>query len=944
MLKRTTMAKSLLIAFSGTAALHGGAALAQQTTQELERVTVTGSNIRRTDAETPSPVQVITAADLKASGYTSTQDVLHNLTANGQGTLSQGFGGAFAEGASGISLRGLTVGATLILIDGKRMAPYPIGDDGQRSFVDISNIPFDAIERIEVLKDGASAIYGSDAIAGVVNVILKKKFVGGTINADVGTSNHNDGQTHSVSGIWGFGDLDKDGHNFFISGEIRKQRMIRYSDRDMSSRDFTSSGGYDLSLGVISPFAPNPRSTTGYIKNNTDTSDTTKYFMPGCSQAALDAKQCKFEDTWSYVQAPTENYNFVGKYTQDLGSDWQASVTGSYFERKLKSYAAPSREGARNSPTGYQGVAFGPGSGPTLLPVVPRTTIPSTNPAFPQSAIDAGLTSGNLFYTFLRELGPSLTDIDSKTSRVAFDLTGRLGNWDLQAAAGYSQVKLSLTDTGLIDPVNLQSALNDGSFAPGLTQPGAAVFSFISPTLQRNDKSSLWYVHLGANTELTTLPGGPLSVALGTDYYERKQDATSAQQIADGLMEGVSNNFTIGKQKVASAYAEVVAPVTKTLELDGAVRYDYYNISGGKASPKIGFKYKPIDQVLLRGTASKGFRAPGPAENGTAGQTFFAGSSDDPILCSSGDPTTPGSFPSQCGVNVPTVQSTTKTLKPETSTALTLGTIIEPVKNLSFSLDFFQIELKDQIVTASDSVEVRGTNLTPIPQVQPDGSTIDVVPPVAPIAYKTAGYVNANSTKVAGVDFGVQYKVRIAGFGEYKTDFLWSYMSKYDLTVDGVTYKLAGTHGPFVISGDTGNPRSRIQWSNTISQDKWSVTGTINYISSFDLTDPSFGYNTCYDALDGNLASTIFNAEYSAGNVPAATSCKVASFTTFDLYGRYQVTKNLSVHGSVTNLFDRRFPQDWNTYASQSYAPYNPSLHSAGAIGRYFSVGASYNF
>jgi iron complex outermembrane recepter protein len=335
MLKRTTLAKSLLIAFGGSAAMYGGAALAQdQPTQELQRVIVTGSNIKRTDTETTSPVQVITAADLKASGYTSTQDVLHNLTANGQGTLSQGFGGAFAEGAAGISLRGLTVGATLILIDGRRMAPYPIGDDGQRSFVDISNIPFDAIERIEVLKDGASAVYGSDAIAGVVNVILKKKYVGASINADVGTSTKNDGQTYSASGIWGFGDLDKDGRNFYISGEIRKQNQIRYSDRGMSTRDFTSSGGYDLSLGAITPFAPNPSSRTGYITNN-----NVKYFMPGCDQTALDAKKCTWEDSWSYIQAPTENYNIVGRYTQNLGGDWQASLSGSYFQRKLKAYA-----------------------------------------------------------------------------------------------------------------------------------------------------------------------------------------------------------------------------------------------------------------------------------------------------------------------------------------------------------------------------------------------------------------------------------------------------------------------------------------------------------------------------------------------------------------------------------------------------------------------------
>ena len=130
-----------------------------------------------------------------------------------------------------MSLRGLTVGATLILIDGHRSTSYPIGDDGQRSFVDIANIPFDAVERIEVLKHGASAVYGSDAIAGVVNIILKHAFKGTTLNADLDTSAKQDDSTHHVSGITGFGDLDRDGCNLYIAAEARKQNQIKYADR-----------------------------------------------------------------------------------------------------------------------------------------------------------------------------------------------------------------------------------------------------------------------------------------------------------------------------------------------------------------------------------------------------------------------------------------------------------------------------------------------------------------------------------------------------------------------------------------------------------------------------------------------------------------------------------------------------------------------------------------
>src|SRR5580658_609711 len=185
--------------------------------EPLETITVTGSLIKRADFDTPSPLQVLTAEDLKETGYTSISDVLRGLSANGQGTLTQTNPFSFAGGASGVALRGLTVGATLTLIDGERMVAYPLTDDGQRTFVDVSSLPLSVVERVEVLKDGASSEYGSDAIAGVVNVILKKSFTGLEINAEGGETGKHDGATERVTAIAGTGNLDSDGYNAFIS-------------------------------------------------------------------------------------------------------------------------------------------------------------------------------------------------------------------------------------------------------------------------------------------------------------------------------------------------------------------------------------------------------------------------------------------------------------------------------------------------------------------------------------------------------------------------------------------------------------------------------------------------------------------------------------------------------------------------------------------------------
>jgi iron complex outermembrane receptor protein len=932
------LAKSFLVAFGSTAALGALPVRAQEAAPPpaVQRVEITGSSIRRTDSETPSPVQVITAEELRQTGFTSIQDVLHNITANGQGTLSQGFATAFASGASGVSLRGLTVGATLVLIDGHRVAPYPIGDDGQRSFVDISSIPFDAVERIEVLKDGASAVYGSDAIAGVVNVILKRSYTGTTLNADIGVSGHGDGTTRHASAIWGTGDMDKDGHNTYLAAEWRNQDQIRYSDRGgwFTHTDYTSQGGYDTTPGVPVPAVNGglPFSSTGYV---TDPDGNILGFMPGCDLTKFNAGQCAYHDHWSQIQPATTNVNLLWRTAIRFAPTWQVKLDGTYFISKAEQVTGPST----TFPTGYQGITSGPGVTPTVLPALDPTSIPATNPSFPTGT---GASSGQLYYTFL-DLGPTVTATESRTTRLSGDIAGQAGAWDLDTAFGFSQVRLMIRGYGYVDPANLQEALDrttDPYLVGGPNSPD--VLSFIAPTLSTDDVSKLYFVHLGAGRDLTNLAGGPLQIAFGADYVHRSQDATAPAPVEQGLVPNFSNNFTIGTQDVRSVYGELAAPVTKTLELDLQARWDDYNLSGSRLSPKAGFKWTPTQVFALRGTYSRGFRAPNPAENGVAGQTYFTGAENDPVLCADGNPTTPGNFPTQCAVAVGTIQTTNAALKPELSKSWTFGTVLEPTKGLSATLDLYAIELDHQIVPNSNRTTVRGSNLTPIPQVQADGTTKLVVPPVAPIAYFTNDYINADTTSTSGVDLELDAKQRLGNYGEWNSDFTLSYMWKYDLTIDGVTYHLAGSHGPSVVGGDTGNPRMRMRWANTWSRGPGEVTGTINYIGKYSLIDPSDPYSsTCLDAIVNNGAG--FQGFVDATTVPPGINCHVNPFVTFDLEGKYQISKAFALHGGVLNVFNAGAPQDWSTYGG-GIAPYNPSLHQQGAIGRFFTVGATYEF
>jgi iron complex outermembrane recepter protein len=913
-----------------------------------EEIVVTGSRLRRNGTETPSPVQVITSEDLEQSGFTSTQQVLQNLTANGQGTLSQGFSGAFASGASGVSLRGLNVGATLVLIDGYRTAPYPIGDDGSRSFVDISNLPFQAIERVEVLKDGASAVYGSDAIAGVVNIILSKEYEGAQLAAQRGVSGRNDGAITRLSGIWGVGNLADNGRNFYVSGEFRKQNDIRYADRNgiFTETYFTSSGGENVAFGAQnSQTGGLPVSGSGYV---TDDDGNILGFMPGCNQAMFDANQCVYYDRYNQIQPPTENTNLLARYTQNLfNDDWQVSLQGGYFESDSQQVNGPSNTFTQ----GYQGLRLGPGFDPAFLDPLPATTIPNSNPSFP-TGVNA--PQANLTYTLLNLGRGQVTETESKSYRAVADLEGQVGAWELEFAVGYTEVKLDLDGFNFVNPANLQAALNSTTnpFLVGqLNSP--EVVAFVAPRLKARDRSRLTFGHAGATRPLFDLPGGAFQLAVGADYFSRDQDATAPGEVEAGLVPDFSNNFTIGTQHVSSYYAEIVAPVIPSLELDAAVRYDHYNQSGGESSPKVGFRWQPLTEIALRGTWSQGFRAPGPAENGKSGQRFFAATSADPVLCPNpSNPSAPGNFAGQCSVNVPGLQTTNPDIDPETSEAYTLGLVFTPLDNLTLSLDYYNIEVDDQIVSGGDTLQVRGTNLSPLPQFQADGSTQLVTPPVAPIGYNSISFINANKTETDGFELSLDYRQPLGGFGDWASKATVSYTNSYDLIINGEKYQLDGKHGPFFYSGNTGNPKTRVQWANTLSRGQWEITGTLNYISSFDVTDPSSiafvgaPQDTCLQALQTSGAAAIDYAPVlAAGMIPSTVDCKVDRFMTFDVAARYDYTENLSFNASILNLFDESAPRDWQTYGGALGAvPFNPSLHTSGAIGRFFTMGVTYTF
>ena len=921
----------------------------QQTNQgetALPEVIVTGSLIQRTDIETPSPVQVITDKDLLQTGYTDMSDILRNISANGASTLSQSFSFAFAAGASGVSLRGLSVGDTLVLIDGERTVPYPLLDDNQRSFVDLSSIPFTAVERVDVLKDGASGLYGADAVAGVVNVILRKEFQGFKVSADAGTSQKNDGSTEHVGFIGGHGSLDSDGYNWYISGDFRHQDDILDSRRHglWNNLDWTSLGGFNNTPGASSAENPNayPGSTTGYLINPTTASGQPYTYLPGCSAAAQAANYCTFTAAGAQLQPRTSNFDLLGKLTFKLDGGWELGLQASYFNSKSEEVEAlnplslfTSPYATTNYPTGLYDFAFGPGRPLSIVPNPPLViTVPAGYPGNPYGV------AAPLVYNF-SELGPGIITTNTSTERLLASLSNNIAGWQLKATAGAMYSRMIYTEYGQVEPELLQNALNNG-YLLGSSR-GTALFA---PPMQTTPTSSLDLIDANGTHKLVDLPGGPLNVALGVQWFKKVQDETAPPSAASGVQyENGGPIYVIGTQKDTAAFAELDGQIFKQLEFDGAVRYDHYDQFGSATTPKLGLKFMPWEWVALRGTWGKGFRTPSAAEGQQSGEIFGAGTYDDPVLCPT--PTTPGApgnYPSQCAFYLQGFQLPGAHLKNVKSTNWTTGIVFQPLHQASVAVDYYNVKVENDIISAFEAGGlgnytsiIRGPQVV-LPYVTGAGQTVNQITPVGPILVANYPYVNAGATNTSGYDIDFKAALEAGIVGRFSTELTWTHQLTYQLTVGGTTYELSGTHGPAGVSGDTGNPKDRATLRESWDKGPFDLTASLNFVSHYSIIDPSSGYTTCAIAItaEGHFSGlTPYNQNL----------CNVRYFLDTDLYGSYQATDNLQVHASILNVFNKQPPVDIETYGGGSgFYPYNAALAQAGAVGRFFNVGVTYQF
>jgi iron complex outermembrane receptor protein len=919
--KVLVQAISLALAY----AAFGAPAMAQDTAQgPIQRVEVTGSSIKRASVETASPIQIISREDIARSGKGTVSEYLQTLTADGAGSLPTGFGNGFAAGSTAISLRGLGATSTLVLLNGRRMAPFARADDGQKSFTDLSTVPLEAVERIEVLKDGASSTYGADAIAGVVNIILRKDFTGLALKIEAGESRYYDAQQGKMALTWGKGSLDEDGYNWLINAEVFGNAELMNDER--AGRQWIGHGdirpwGYaantQFAAGYITPGASSA-TPTGALRNPA----TNNYVsLPGCAQLSRTVAQdpaggCLwYADQFRSMQPKIGGLNLYTRFTKNLDADLQLYAEAGYSRRDTEFTLIPASTSAT--------VAFPPNAAnPTGVINYGNTILMAAS--HPQNPYGAAV---RLRYSMF-DVGPSTRSANNEFSRVVVGLKGARFGWDFDTGYTHSESALDLDYSNMINMKVLQAALGNPAsqyfpyyIGAQASKNPASLYAAMVVNAKSHSTTELDVVDFKASRELFQLPGGALGLAVGTEYRRLKLDNPSLSGTEDGSI-NASYVAAKGTDDVKAVFVEIAAPVLKSVELSGALRYDRYK-NFSSTTPKFGAKWTPVNSFALRGTYSEGFRAPGPAESGVDSQSTGNSAVRDPVRCPGGVPAAGGATAADCSITIGAVKVGNPNLQPETSKGATVGIVWDPLTNTSLSLDAWKIKRSNEInplsyveAAALPTAIRNDNNLVVNGVVRPNTGTL---------LLSNAPYQNSSYTQVKGIDLDVKQRIPMGSYGRTVVGLTWTHVASWlRAEKNGTMFQYAGTHGNCDTSNCAGTPKDKISVNATWERDALSVSAIANYRA--DMQNTYFAGDKC--------------ASQYANGADAPGGCRLASFTSVDVSARYKVNAQWQVYASISNLFDKVAPLDPLTYGGLSYNP----MDASGAIGRFFKVGARAQF
>ena len=880
---------------------------------------ITGSSIRQIATESALPVTVLKADELAKAGVTSAEQALAFVTSNQSSINSSSSVAATNGGASNADLRGLGASRTLVLVNGKRMVANSY-DSGGATAVDLNTIPYGAIDRIEVLNDGASAIYGSDAVAGVVNFITRREFQGLELSASLAQPvNSGGGQTYQIGATGGIGSLTEQGWSLFGSLGYRWQRALPASARGFASTGSVPSRGLDLLSSVTFP--------SNYYQFQGDDLYGYNPSLPDCQPPSSRPGDigpdpgCRFDySAYADLIPKQTQLSAMVRGSYAINPDNTLSLEYLQGNNNLTTNIAPTAVFADGVPTNNPFYPGGPGLGG--VPGTAGNSSPTFDPLAPLDYVDWRTTvAGNRSST-----------IENKTGRFMLDWVGSDAGWDYSVAVLRSSSNMKdIFNNGYVNNTSMLAGLGGTADASGQTAPWLNPFgaqtaeglAYIQAQqirgLMQRSEGTLRGLKADASGQVYKLPAGPLTMAAGVEYYRDAVSITNdLDRIAESTGSGLEGAFdSSGSRNWLGLFMEFNVPVVKELELNLALRYDNYSDFGSTTNPKAAFRWTPTKALLVRGSYNTGFRAPSLYDVYSAPQlTYTSGFLNDPVLCPGGNvDTAAGGIASRdCDQQFQQTLGGNRQLDPESSTAWSLGLVFQPNAALLMSVDYWNYVVDDSIGNLGEDTilgnDVKyADRIVRCSQVQ-QGNYLNCGSGTGdPIAYIDNTKTNLGTYKTSGLDFAANWRSQPTKYGRFSVGWQATYVLQYEYQMEaGGTYNnnLGTFFNQLAIS------RYRQVLNLGWQQDAWAANLINRYVRGYrdqNDVDPAY-YND------------------------------VGSVNTWDLAVTWSGLKNTVIVAGITNLFDQDPPfSNQNTGPPTGY-----DYRYANPIGRAFILRGVYRF
>ncbi|AXI04302.1 TonB-dependent receptor [Aquirhabdus parva] len=858
---------------------------------KIERVVVTGSNISRINKEGPTAVEIIKRSDIEKTGASTVVELLGKIPSVSV-QLDGNDKASFAPGAASVGLRGLDPKYTLILLNGRRLANYGFADGAENSFVDLNNLPLAAIDSIEILRDGASAIYGSDAVAGVINFKTRRNYQGIEATTNLGANEKGDGRTADASVTAGWGDLDKDGKNLLVTLDaFNSSPLLSQKHKATADRDFRRFGGSDA------------RSTSDYLGSLKDYDTGEGFPIPGCrgivdidstgNPACLTNQKVQLSPSNQRIGLSgiyTIQINATDELFTELGFNHNKTITQRGFPTFDSTFLG-STEGSTNP--GLAGLP-GPSEDGTL----------------------AGFTPGDILRVSRNIYEAShLTDVTtSNTLRLVTGWRGTIGKWDSELGFSFNQNKLSSeTSNAVLKDVSAQSLqdglLGNGGYDPFVYANPTSVVDPMLTTTQRIAVSRLSSIDWKMSTpELFTLNSAPVGFAWGLQAsHETINDSPDAKEEA-GNIAGSGATASKAGRSLYSIYGELNIPVLKQLEAQFALRDDYYSDFGNAFNPKLAFAWRPMKEVLVRASATTSFKAPTLPEiaSTAAGYNVVA----DFARCGP-----LGYIGPNCAYSIRQYTQGNPDLKAEKANNYSFGFVVQPIKDLSASLDWYMINQRNTIQAEDPQFILDHEDSSPefaaLIGRDPRNPGLEARYPglnKGRIKSITTPYVNVGKTDTQGLDLDLKYVLSLGQYGKLNLREVNSYT---------LTFKQSTTPGE--------QPVSRL---DSIYHPKWKNTFRIGY--EYSASELAFTART--SAGTKNITDPTYNQD------PEITDARIPSYTVWDMNYNFKATDHLTLNFGVNNLFDKSPVYGSTTYLDDFITPLNDH------VGRYYYANMRYKF